>query len=148
MSEQEQKIARSIIGTLVFVIAFMVFYIIGLPSLAVSYVNPNLSSGPFDLWTMATSLLAPVAAAYLVVSTKIGAGVISLVAMIISRIMTPAANPMSPEIAKQLVTREELHAYAKKSQVVATLETSLAPIQAKVDKHELVIQAWESDDEG
>lgn len=147
MNEQEQKIAKSIIGTLVFVIAFMVFYIVGLPSLAVSYANPNLSSGPFDLWTMVTSLLAPIAAAYLVVSTKIGAGVISLVAMIISRIMTPS-NQIAPDVVKQLVTREELEVYAKKTQVVATLEKSLAPIQAKVDKHDLVIQAWESDDEG
>jgi hypothetical protein len=145
MNEQEQKIAKSIIGTLVFVIAFLVFYVVGLPSLAVSYANPNLSSGPFDLWTMAMSLLAPVAAAYLVVSTKIGAGVISLVAMIISRIMQPdAPQAIAPEIAKQLVTRDELEAYAKKSEVVATLKKNLAPIQQQIDKQAETIQAWES----
>lgn len=145
MNEQEQKIAKSIIGTLVFVIAFMVFYIIGLPSLAVSYASPNLSAGPFDLWTMVTSVLAPVAAAYIVVSTKIGAGVVSLVAMIISRIMTTDTPPaIDPEIVKQLVTRDELEAYAKKTEVVATLKKNLSPIQQQIDKQAETIQAWES----
>jgi len=145
MNEQEQKIAKGIIGTLIFVIAFMVFYIIGLPSLAVSYASPNLSAGPFDLWTMVTSVLAPVVAAYIVVSTKIGAGVVSLVAMIISRIMTPDTPPaIDPEVAKQLVTRDELDAYAKKSEVVATLKKNLAPVQQQLDKQAETIQAWES----
>jgi hypothetical protein len=145
MSEQEQKIAKSIIGTLVFVIAFLVFYIVGLPSLAVSYANPNLSAGPFDLWTVATSILLPILAAYIVVSSKVGAGVVLLVAMIINRVMvSEPAETLSPDVIRQLVTREDLDAYAKKTEVVATLKKSLAPMQERIDKHEETIQAWES----
>lgn len=147
MNEQEQKIAKGIIGMLVFVIAFLVLHTVGLPSFAVSYVNPKLSSGPFDVWTMITSMLAPAATAYVVVSTRLGSGVVTLVAMIINRIMSPAAaaTVASPE---QFVTRDELKLYARKTQVVATIEEAIKPIHTKVDQHDLVIQAWESDDEG
>jgi hypothetical protein len=65
--------------------------------------------------------------------------------MIISRIMTPDTPPaIDPEVAKQLVTRDELDAYAKKSEVVATLKKNLAPVQQQLDKQAETIQAWES----
>jgi hypothetical protein len=123
MSEQEQKTAKSIIGTLVFIIAFMIFRDLSLPAFAVSYVNPTLSSGPFDLWVMAVSILGPIAAAYVFVSSKVGAGVVMLVASLVSRIQAPAGEPSTPgkyavaEPTKQAILENRARIKALEAQV-------------------------------
>lgn len=88
MNEQEQKTAKSIIGTLAFVIVYMIVSDLSLASLAVSYANPNLSAGPFDLWVMAVQVLAPVAAAYVLVTSKVGGGIVTLVTAIVAKVQS------------------------------------------------------------
>ncbi len=79
MTEQEQKVAKAIIGTLVFVIVYMIISDLSLASLAVSWANPTLAAGPFDLWTTVLQLLLPIVAAYVFVATKLGGGVVKFV---------------------------------------------------------------------
>lgn len=133
MSDQEQKIAKSIIGTLVFAIVYMIVSDLSLAALAVSYSNPKLSSGPFDLWTTALSLLAPVVAAYVFVSTKIGSGVVALVAAIVARIQRPAtAVSGAPAI--------DTKRFASATKTSAAVNA----IDARVKALEAIVSQWES----
>lgn len=117
MTEQEQKTAKSIIGTLVFVIVYMIVSDLSLASLAVSYANPNLSAGPFDLWVMAVQVLAPVAAAYVFVTSKIGGGIVTLVTAIIAKVQSTGteAAPTTKYARADLTAGElkKLHARLK-----------------------------------
>jgi hypothetical protein len=132
MTESEQKTAKSIIGTLIFIIAFMIFRDLSLPAFAVSYVNPQLSSGPFDLWVMAVSILGPVAAAYVFVSSKVGSGVVTLVASIVARIQAPSVASPQPIDTKRFAsatkTAEVLKAHDARLQ---SLETQIAEWKAE-----------------
>lgn len=96
MTEQEQKAAKIIVGTAVFLGVFYILHTLSIPALSVAYVKPELSAGTFDLWTIVVSIAAPAVAAYVAVSSKVGGLVISLFANLISKLQpTPTAGPTS-----------------------------------------------------
>jgi len=133
MTEQEQKISKSIIGTLVFVIVYMIVSDLSLASLVVSYAKPQLASGPFDLWTAALSLFAPVVAAYVFITTKIGSGVVMLVASIVARVQRPATTVSgTPAI--------DTKRFASATKTSAAVNA----IDARVKALEAIVSQWES----
>lgn len=129
MTEQEQKTAKSIVGTLIFIIAFMIFRDLSLPAFAVSYVNPSLSSGPFDLWVMAVSILGPIAAAYVFVTSKVGAGVVMLVASLVARIQTP-----TEAVTPQVIDTKRFASAAKTSELLGDHKSRIEALELQVDK--------------
>lgn len=98
MNDQDKKIATSIIGTLVFLLAYMVIKGSGISLLAVSFAKPELQGGGLtapelgigvlDIWTTVLNVVSPVAMGYLFVSSKVGAALIALVTNIVGAMRT------------------------------------------------------------
>jgi hypothetical protein len=128
--DQTKKVSYSIIGTLIFLLAYMIIRDLSLASLAVSYVNPNLSAGPFDLWVIATSILAPVAAAYVFVSSTVGSIVVSLVATILAKVQSVGSVPST----STTFDPKKFASATKTSQALKTFDDRLQSVEAQIAK--------------
>lgn len=132
MTEQEQKAAKIIVGTAVFMGIFYILHTLAIPALTVAYVKPELSAGTFDLSTIVVSIVAPAVAAYAAVSSKVGALVISLFANLISKLQ-PSAS-----VAASLPTEDMDKRYAGKAPTARVLTDHEKRIKAV----EETVNAW------
>jgi hypothetical protein len=142
MNEQDKKIATTIIGTLVGVLAWIIIRDSGFSLFAISLLAPKLEGGglmapgndlaigPLDIAAKVLNLVTPALTAYVFVVSKIGGYIIALVAKIVTAFQQRATLAIdAKKFASAAKVTERLDAVAAREAVqderIAKLENIL-----------------------
>lgn len=140
MNDQEKKIATATVGTLVFILLWMIIRASGLSLFAISVAAPNLEGGglmapgsglafgPFDIAGKALEILLSLGGAYMFGVTKIGSAVIFLVTKIVTALQQRASLSID---AKQFASASKVRdRFDSQSARLQAVEDELAQIKS------------------